>query len=272
MQAYLITNTITGLRYVGITKKTLAYRWRRHCEMRHNPEGSTCRALARAIAKHGTEAFTIEPLASARTSTDLMALERLLIAQWGTRAPAGYNLTAGGEGGFDPSPETRERLSQAQRGRIVSKETCRRISEAKTGFRHSAETKKKMSAERKTRPIPAGLTMKGKFGPESGMFGKKHTDETRAKMSASHSGKKQSEETRAKRSATLTGKQKSEAHRANLSAAKAGKMSPAQEEALQLMIEKNTGRKRGPVSDAARARITEAQRARRAREKLEASR
>ncbi len=43
-------------------------------------------------------------------------VEKAAIQMYGTRAPAGYNLSDGGEGG-NPSAETREKLAAAQRGR-----------------------------------------------------------------------------------------------------------------------------------------------------------
>lgn len=114
-QAYLVTCLITGRRYVGVTGRPLAKRWSEHVydsRRRHT-------ALARAIAKHGRENFTIEAICSFRTWADACATEDVLIRQHGTTAPNGYNVMPGGEGrgvGFKPSAASVERSAAKHRG------------------------------------------------------------------------------------------------------------------------------------------------------------
>src|SRR5690348_2277093 len=96
MQAYLITNTINGKKYVGICLNATR-RWNRHKQAaRNRPE----QLVHRAISKYGIENFTFEIVACAPSWQDLLAVERLLIAQHGSffRAGSGYNMTLGGEG------------------------------------------------------------------------------------------------------------------------------------------------------------------------------
>lgn len=92
--AYLITSP-TGKGYVGITVCTLNHRWWVH---RKDARDGKNNLLSRAIRKHGSEAFTIEHIATATCWDDACALERALILQHGTRGARGYNLTAGGDG------------------------------------------------------------------------------------------------------------------------------------------------------------------------------
>jgi len=84
------------------------------------------------------------------------------------------------------SKETRKKLSIARRGRIISSETCAKLSYANMGEKngmygrkHTEETKKKISANRSS--------ISGKNNP---MYGKKHSDESKKKMSAAKKGKK----------------------------------------------------------------------------------
>lgn len=97
MHVYLITNTINGNKYVGVTQTTIAKRWREHkCAAKSGTE----RPLYRAMRKYGIEAFTIEAVATADSVESLKALECRYITDLGTfaRNGSGYNLTLGGDG------------------------------------------------------------------------------------------------------------------------------------------------------------------------------
>lgn len=97
MHVYLITNTINGNKYVGVTQTTIAKRWREHkCAAKSGSE----RPLYRAMRKYGIEAFTIEAIATADSVESLKTLECRYIADLGTfaRNGSGYNLTLGGDG------------------------------------------------------------------------------------------------------------------------------------------------------------------------------
>ena len=162
-QAYLITCITSGRRYVGITSRTLRQRWNEHLhDARKRPKANV---LFKAIARHGPENFTMELLCCARTWADICAVEALLIAQHGTLAPDGYNLTLGGEGryGYKPSKESIERSAAKHRGRPChentraaasafhlgkpkSAEHRERIAAARTGTKRSEVTKAKISA------------------------------------------------------------------------------------------------------------------------------
>jgi hypothetical protein len=84
------------------------------------------------------------------------------------------------------SPETRAKMSKSRRGRIISSETRAKLSYANRGEKngmygrkHTEETKKKISANRSS--------ISGKNNP---MYGKKHSDESKKKMSDVKKGKK----------------------------------------------------------------------------------
>lgn len=95
--AYKITNTVNGRSYIGITGTSLAMRWGRHRRSALQEKVGT--ALARAIRKYGPDAFTMEPIAEARSWREACVLECELIAEHGTlHSAGGYNLTVGGDG------------------------------------------------------------------------------------------------------------------------------------------------------------------------------
>ena len=89
---YMLVNTINGKKYIGQTKQTLNDRMSVH-KRKH----SGCRALKAAITKYGWEAFRVEVLEANVPEASLRDRERELIAEHGTMAPNGYNLTPGGE-------------------------------------------------------------------------------------------------------------------------------------------------------------------------------
>lgn len=78
----------------------------------------------------------------------------------------GMNLTEGGNSGLR-SDETKMRMSQSQKGKIISNETKMKISKSNIGKKHSEETKRKMS-ERQT--------------------GRKHKEESKEKVRLSKKG------------------------------------------------------------------------------------
>lgn len=226
MIAYKVSHIETGKSYIGITKNNLKVRWGAHVSSgRKITVRSTL--ISRAIAKHGKEAFKVEHIASATTLEDLCALECLLIAQEGTMVPHGYNLVAGGKGGFNPSsetlakmsavrtgrrpsPETRARMGEAQRGRTIPAEVREKMRVAATGRQHTEETKLKISsAHAGTKRGPHPIETREKIRASN--TGKKHSLEAREKMSKAHAGKPRkplSPETRAKIAAAHLGKPK----------------------------------------------------------------
>lgn len=106
------------------------------------------------------------------------------------------NGTAGGDGGFNPSAEVREKMSEAAKSR--SPEVRAKMSEAMRGKRHSEETRAKISESHR---------------------GLRHSSETCEKIAATRRGKSRSVETRAKISAFQRGKRLSPETRAKISTA-----------------------------------------------------
>ena len=230
--AYLITNSKSGKQYIGIVGrkgKSIRARWKEHC---NDADCGKKNYLHRAIRKYGRDAFTIEHIASALTWDDICATERTLIAQFGTLAPAGYNMTGGGQGGYNPAEETRAKLrltswkpgvtrseevrakiSAATMGRVISPEQIEKTRAKIIGQKRTAETKaaigaalkgktrspeirQKFSAIRRALGMSPALTA----WVTDGQRGRKMSAETRKKMSEAGSRRKATEKTKAKMS------------------------------------------------------------------------
>lgn len=127
---YLIRHRATGKAYVGqsihVTK-----RWADH----RTAGGDT--HLARAIRRHGPDAFDFEILVTCPRA-DLNDLEAYFIDQCRTLSPRGYNLLSGGGQGQEVTAEVREKLSES-----------RKNSEAYKAATSSPEHKAKLSEAQK---------------------------------------------------------------------------------------------------------------------------
>jgi len=96
-----------GKGYVGITNGSAERRFREHQSKARN--GSSL-LVHKAIRKHGGK---LTVLAQGITWAEAKQLEVEWIARLGTRAPAGYNMTTGGQG-------TQGRIPTAKHRRAVS--------------------------------------------------------------------------------------------------------------------------------------------------------
>lgn len=144
---YVLQNKINKKCYVGKSTVCLATRWNRH--IKNSAEGKY--AINKTIRKYGPENFDVFCLEIVGNKKQLAEREVFWIKKLGT-FDYGYNMTKGGEGsvGHKLSKEHKEKISKANKGKIVSDETKRRQSIAKKGkcsrktFIFSKETIEKM--------------------------------------------------------------------------------------------------------------------------------
>ena len=126
---YKIINLITGKSYIGQTKRSLKWRWKKHYDERNQYDHHFCRAL-RLYSK---DQWIIEILEEVSDSSLLNEREIYWIDYFDTYHN-GYNSTLGGHEatrpkGFTLSEEHKKKLSEAHLG----KETWNK---GKSGYKH----------------------------------------------------------------------------------------------------------------------------------------
>ena len=222
---YKITNQINGKIYIGKHSTN---------NLDDGYMGSGI-LICKAEKKYGLENFTKEYLAFCDTEEKLNWFEKFYIKKYKARE-VGYNLTDGGDGhlGFIMSEETKQKLSEANKGKTLSEETKQKLrkpkteetkqklseakkgktfseehkqklSEAKKGKTLSEEHKRKLSEVTKKRLVEKGVPFKGKHHSLESrqkisdvMKGKTFSEEHKQKISEAKKGKTLSEETKQK--------------------------------------------------------------------------
>jgi group I intron endonuclease len=180
-----------GKKYVGVTKNTMAQRWKRHVS---DAMAGSDYTFHRAIRKHGAENFTSEVLDVLTTEAGALRAEQLWIKELDSKN-TGYNDTDGGRGVLNPSAEAREKLRIANTGKKASPEARAKMSASAKGVKESDETRARKSAAFKGRKRPDQAVRNIKV-----WTGRKHSPETLAKMAASKVGVKHTAERNAAKS------------------------------------------------------------------------
>lgn len=185
---YKITNTINGKVYIGQTFD-LAGRWAKH---RYMVRQGSKRHLYSAIRKYGEDNFTMEVI---EECLEERADEREVF--WimfydATNSEYGYNETPGGIGCIDYLAEHRktefsEKLSKALKGKPVSLAARENLSKKLRNREISQGQREKISKTLKEGYATGRIKIN--LPPRYDMTGYKHSDESRAKMSAARNGK-----------------------------------------------------------------------------------
>ena len=148
MTIYKITNKINGKIYIGQTIRSIKRRFDEHFYKSHNKNNYP---LFNAMKKYGKNAFCMEKVIECNSLEELNRAEEYYVNLYNSLAPNGYNLHTGG-GNHICSEATKKKISKAGMGRIVTEKTRAKISAAQAGGKnpflgkkHSEESKKKMS-------------------------------------------------------------------------------------------------------------------------------
>jgi group I intron endonuclease len=178
---YQIKNLVNSKVYIGITtKENPIDRWNEHLKnyLRYDY------VLYKAMRKYGLENFQFSIIEQTLDLKEIKLLERKYIQEYNSYCfqenSNGYNMTLGGDGtfGFEHSQETKRKISKSNKGktRIFTEDHKRKMSEARRGKILSKETRKKISEARK--------------GSNNPMYGKTRvfTEETKRKMSEARKG------------------------------------------------------------------------------------
>lgn len=118
---YVWTNKVNGKQYVGMSIEPEV---RKKSHLFAIRSGNGCYAFHNAVRKYGREAFTYEEVFWSDDRQELAAREIAEIAQRGTfKDPEkGYNLTPGGEGITDLTPESKAKKSASQKATFARPE------------------------------------------------------------------------------------------------------------------------------------------------------
>jgi group I intron endonuclease len=213
---YKIVNTVNGRMYIGQSVNPY-YRARRHFW-----KNNGCAKLRNAIEKYGRDKFIFSVLFWCTDKTDANEAEEFLIALGNTRAN-GYNIAPGGLGtgsgkdnpffgkthsaafkaqltarrlGKPMAAETREKIANANRNRIVTETTKEKL---------RARTKSELCSERTAAANKARVwSAESKAKIAAYNTGRKMSEETKAKIAAANKRRIWTPESRAKLAASKT--------------------------------------------------------------------
>lgn len=220
-----------GKSYIGQTIRPIEKRLEEH-----QKENSNCVAIYGAIQKYGWENFDKNWYEC--PDDDLDKHEELMVEVLGTLAPGGYNLREGGGSCGKLSEETKRKISESNTGKTPSEETRQKMSDAQRGEKNhnygmpkSEETKQKMSEAQQ--------------GDKGYWYGTTLGDETRQKISEALIGITRSEETKQKMSEAQRGEK-------NYWYGKTGEKHPTSKKVYQYDLDGNFVRSFGSCEEAGR--------------------
>jgi len=128
---YKITNSINGKCYIGISGRRVNVRWLEHLERTRQGKRTGNRLYA-ALAKYGPDKFRVEVIAYAFSEEEARTLETYYIKKFNS-FKRGYNCNLGGHGFLKFPEHIKRKISEAQKGKIISPETREKMSLAKRG-------------------------------------------------------------------------------------------------------------------------------------------
>ena len=138
---YCVTNKINGLKYIGATTRDVEKRWGQHISDAKTNRNNGCTSIKNAIQEYGEKSFEVQTLIICNTQY-IDSYEDKFIKLYNTLSPNGYNLKTGGNFGSKHIEETKTKIGDAHKGKIISKET--RILTGKTSkYRNMSEENEK---------------------------------------------------------------------------------------------------------------------------------
>lgn len=239
--------------YVG---KGFGRRWKKHATAKR-PNKHLQNAILKAT-REGRE-LRVEKVEEGLTDAEACALEIKLIAEYGRadlkRGPL-CNLTDGGDGPFNPSPERRAKIGSRMRGQKHDAQTLAKMSAGQKAYWESITDEER--AEIRASRVSSGRykwTAERRASQPNPMKGRWHSEETKAKIRVARLGKStgpRSSETREKMRLAMLGKNTgphTAEHNAKISAGGTGRKRTEQTRAA--ISAALTGKVRSPEHSAA---------------------
>lgn len=170
MYIYKITNIITSKIYVGKTKRSINNRLKSHLYDAFKRKNNTQIILYNSMKKYGKENFIIEELEKCNSLEQLGKRETYWIKTLNSKSPNGYNMTDGGDGLINPDINVRNKISNSVKNLWLNDTYKDRQKKSHLKENLSEESLQNMRNGRKKQK-------------SSGMKNKKHTNETKEKIS-----------------------------------------------------------------------------------------
>lgn len=179
---YIVYNDINDKVYVGITVRKVHRRFHEHIYA-SEAEKDNFQFHKAIIRKYGSKNFHVDCLLSGIPIERLPLFEKACISRFNSYK-CGYNSTPGGDGtGKEVTDEFRQKISELHKGKTPWNKGVpmpdwlkEKLLATHIGKKHSEETRKKMS--------------KARVGRKP-MLGKHHSEETRKRISKALKGKPQ---------------------------------------------------------------------------------
>lgn len=179
---YETTNLINGKKYIG--KRSCK------CEIENDRYIGSGKLLKKAIRKYGKESFSKRILIICETEEEAyIEEEKFILENDSVESEMYYNVAGCGKG-------TGSGKNHPRYGVKLSKEQVQRMIDRCKNNPISEDTRRRMREAKKGKMI----------GADNHFYGKKHTEEARAKMSIASSSKTMPHEARMKISKALSGK------------------------------------------------------------------
>lgn len=160
----------SGKRYIGITGVKPEKRWGNGKRYNGNPY------LSRAIQKYGWDNFQHIILYKNLTKEEAEQLEIDLIAYYkSNQRDFGYNIENGGNTTGKMSDETRQKISEANKGKVVSDDTRQKLSNIRKECWEDDDYRQNQIEKHKWQT-----------GENHPWFGRNHTEETKKKIGAAN--------------------------------------------------------------------------------------
>lgn len=127
---YKATNKENGKSYIGITSRSVEVRWEEHLSRARCGQRNS--RIYDALRKYGEDSFEVTTVDQTDCEDRVRRLESKYIVEHDTYKN-GYNCNFGGCGFLEFPEEIRKKISESQKGKIVSKSTRKKMSAAKLG-------------------------------------------------------------------------------------------------------------------------------------------
>ncbi len=162
---YKVTNTENGKSYIGITSRSTDKRWKEH--LSRAKSGQRNGRLYAALRKYGEEKFEVTTIDQVDCEDSVRELEKKYIQEFDSYEN-GYNCNLGGYGFLTVPDDIRKKISEAQKGKVISEETKKKMSEAKLGDSRCAKHLGEHTNEGASNPRSRYFLVSGPNGVEVG--------------------------------------------------------------------------------------------------------